>query len=68
MFLFFFRYDNVKNLNPKDRCYCQKCGELLSRTQKNLHLDHSEMLVENIDDFKLSHPSQVQTLKLFFML
>lgn len=61
--LFLFRYNTVKDLNPEERCFCQKCGELFSKKQMDLHLDHSEMLEENIDDFKLSHPSQVLILK-----
>uniref|UniRef100_A0A2S2QQ38 Zinc finger CCHC domain-containing protein 4 n=1 Tax=Sipha flava TaxID=143950 RepID=A0A2S2QQ38_9HEMI len=53
------RFNELKKLNPEERCYCQNCGKLFSKTQKDLHIDHSEMLIENIDDFKLSHPSQL---------
>jgi len=52
----------MKNLIPEERCFCQKCGELFSKTEQDLHSDHSEMLVENINDLKLSHPSQVLIL------
>lgn len=58
-FKIYFRYDHVKNLSPEERCFCQKCGELFSKTEQELHSDHCEMLVENINDLKLSHPSQV---------
>lgn len=55
----YVRYDHIKNLNEEDRCYCHKCDELLLKVQKDLHIEHSEMIEESINDFKLSHPSQV---------
>lgn len=57
-----FRYNQIKNLSPEDRCYCQKCEELLPKTEKDLHKDHSEMLEEIINDLKLSCPSQVEIM------
>lgn len=53
------KYNLVKKLNPEERCFCQKCGELFSKTQQDLHSNHCEMLVENINNLKLSHPSQL---------
>jgi len=53
------RYDHIRNLKPEERCFCQKCGELLLTTQKDFHADHSELLEYNIDDLKLSCPSQL---------
>lgn len=61
-----FRYDHVKNMVSEERCFCQKCGELLPITQKDLHADHIELLEENINDLKLSHPSQVIILLWFY--
>lgn len=67
-FYIFLRYDHVKNIVPEERCFCQKCGELLPTTQKDLHADHSEFLEENINDLKLSHPSQVIMILLLFYI
>lgn len=52
----------MKNLIPEERYYCQKCSELFSITENNLHIDHNEMVEGNINDFKLSHPSQVKII------
>ncbi|XP_050547183.1 rRNA N6-adenosine-methyltransferase ZCCHC4-like isoform X3 [Daktulosphaira vitifoliae] len=50
----------VKSLNQENRIYCHKCNELLPKSEKHLHLEHEDFLQENIDDFKLSRPSQLQ--------
>ncbi|XP_050547181.1 rRNA N6-adenosine-methyltransferase ZCCHC4-like isoform X2 [Daktulosphaira vitifoliae] len=49
----------VKSLNQENRIYCHKCNELLPKSEKHLHLEHEDFLQENIDDFKLSRPSQL---------
>lgn len=64
-FIIFLRFDNIKNIDPEERCFCQKCGELLAITQKGLHEDHGEFLEENINDIKLSHPSQVLIIEYY---
>ncbi|XP_050420842.1 rRNA N6-adenosine-methyltransferase ZCCHC4 [Adelges cooleyi] len=53
------RYELVKGLKPEDRMYCDKCNQLFPKIEKVNHLDHEEMLRDNIDDYNLSHPSQL---------
>jgi len=60
------RFDHVRKLSPDERCFCQKCGELFPKTEKGLHMEHSEMLEESINDLKLSRPSQVMIIIVLF--
>lgn len=56
----YVRFNEIMNATPENRCYCYTCEQLISKTEKDMMINHKNHdIKEGLTDYEMKHPTEI---------